>query len=504
MIKFGDKSRWGRIAVLLAAGALAASATYANESGEADFWWSPGSGETFPAQLDYPNDLGTLRLVLDGGPMETAGHPFFEPLGPNGRACITCHQPRDGMSLTPATARAQWDATGGQDPLFAAYDGSNCPTMPQGERDSHSLLLDYGLFRIQRAWPPVDLHTGEQVEPDFEIEVVRDPWGCNTGEHYGLDAENPSISVYRRPRPVANLRYVMTSTFNMDPKTGMPYLNDPETGEPIPGNLMADARTGTLRWQMRDAARSHLEMLDELTEDQLQRIEEFERRIYVSQQTMHTGGNLAAAGAQGGPEPMVHFEAGLLGTLGKPLWSEFDAWREPDPNATPEELEFRASVVRGVDLFLHDTFLLTDTAGINHRLGFGSPYRVACVTCHNMEHMGLDAGAGQIAIGTNNSPFANQNPHLPLFRIRCTGRPHIDLGREFLTTDPGYALTTGRCQDVGKITAQTMRGMASRAPFFANGSAEDIGAVVDFYDRRYDIGYTEQERQDMINLLSAL
>lgn len=46
------------------------------------------------------------------------------------------------MSLSAATARERWAATGGKDALFAVYEGSNCPTMPQAERASHSLLLN--------------------------------------------------------------------------------------------------------------------------------------------------------------------------------------------------------------------------------------------------------------------------------------------------------------------------------------------------------------------------
>jgi hypothetical protein len=28
--------------------------------------------------------------------------------------------------------------------------------------------------------------------------------------------------------------------------------------------------------------------------------------------------------------------------------------------------------------------------------------------------------------------------------------------------------------------------------------------VVDYYERRYNIGYTEQEKQDLVNLMGAL
>ena len=44
----------------------------AAHSGDApDRWWSPGEGRTFPAQLDYANADGALRLLLTGGALDT-------------------------------------------------------------------------------------------------------------------------------------------------------------------------------------------------------------------------------------------------------------------------------------------------------------------------------------------------------------------------------------------------------------------------------------------------
>jgi hypothetical protein len=39
---------------------------------------------------------------------------------------------------------------------------------------------------------------------------------------------------------------------------------------------------------------------------------------------------------------------------------------------------------------------------------------------------------------------------------------------------------------------------------FANGSAETIDAIVDFYDRQFRICFSKQERQDLVNFLSVL
>jgi hypothetical protein len=491
-------------AAMLAGGILfLASLSHAQDYQGA--WWAPGEGRVFPAQADYPNGTGTLRVLLTGGPMATAGHPFFEPMAPGGRACVTCHQPADAMSLSAATAQARWDATGGRDPLFAAYDGSNCPTLPQDRRESHSLLLDHGLIRIERPWPPRDL-AGRPIRPDFTIEVVRDPTGCNSGAVYGPDARRPNISVYRRPRPVANLKYLLAVGFAYDPKQGMPLPLDPESGRPMSGNLMADGRAGTLNSQMRDAASTHLQFFRNMDAGQMARIVDFETRIFTAQQRDRDGGALDAAGAGGGPRTLAESQPGQLGSIGRAVWSEFAAWEHipAGANLTPAERAFRESAARGARIFRDRTFLISDSAGINSPIGFGNPVRNSCVFCHNMSQMGNDVAPWQVDLGTTNLPFADPAPHLPLFRITCRGTPHPHYGRVILTHDPGYALTTGRCADVGKITLQSMRGLAARAPYFSNGSARDLRAVIDYYDRRYNIRYTEREKQDLVNLLRAL
>lgn len=468
-------------------------------------WWAPGEGHTVAEQSDYPNQQGVLRLLLTGGPLATKGHPFFEPIGRNHRACVTCHQPADAMSLSARTANERWQATAGKDPLFAAYDGSNCPTLPQPDRASHSLLLTRGLFRIERPWP-VKNWNGKPVEPDFRIEVVRDPNGCNSGPHYGPAAG--TISVYRRPRPIANMKYLLAVGFPFDPKQGLALPRDPETGAVLSGNLMADGRAATLNAQMRDASATHLGMLGQMSPAQLTVISDFERRIYAAQQSSTKGGALDTMGASGGPARLRDSHAGALGDIGTPVWSEYAAWDKIAPadaaTLSPQQLAFRQSVARGARVFRDKTFLISDSAGINSPMGFGNPVRNSCVFCHNMSQMGNDVAPGQVDLGTTTLPFADAMPDLPLFQITCLKAPHPHYGRVFYTMDLGFALTTGRCADAGKITLQSLRGLAARAPYFSNGLAKDLRGVVDYYDRRYNIGYTEQEKQDLVNLMSVL
>ena len=494
---------WAGIAL---AGAGLAAAVHGADRAPPERWWSPGELRTFPAVLDYANADGSLRALLVGGPMATMGHPFFEPLGPNRRACVTCHQPADAMSLSAATARQRWTASQGKDPLFAAYDGANCPKLPQGEAASHSLLLDRGLVRIERPWPVTGTWNGKPIVPDFRLEVVRDPNGCNSAPGYGPAAGR--ISVYRRVRPIGNMKYLLAVGFAYDPKQGSALPRDPDSGQQLSGNLLADGRASTLAAQMADAAQTHLEMTSLLSAEQKRAIADFETRLFVAQQTSRQGGALDTHGAQGGPAKLRDSEPGALGSIGRPVWSEFEAWdkltAESAPDLTPQQIAFRHSVARGARTFRDKTFLIADSAGINSPVGFGNPVRNSCVFCHNMSQMGNDVAPGQVDLGTTTLPFADRFADLPLFRITCLKDPHPHYGRVIHTYDPGYALTTGRCADVGKITLQSMRGLAARAPYFSNGLARDLRAIVDYYERRYAIGYSEQEKQDLVNLMSAL
>jgi len=437
-------------------------------------WWDLGRGFPIPRVKDYEDATGQLRLLNRSGSVATKDHPFFNPLGSNGRACVTCHQPSSAMSLSVLLIRTRWAETEGKDPLFAAIDGSNCPDTPQGpdltpdqRADAHSLLLDRGLFRIALPWPPVSAD-GKPVKPEFRIEVVRDPTGCN---------RNPAtISVYRRPRVAANLQSVA-----------------------LPGGvtLMADGREPTLQSQAVSAILTHEQASSAPTAAQLQQIEDFERQLFMAQETDVSGGQLAEPGgpAQLGAENLA---SGVAGAGAVPaagnLAASFDPWRKLSaPGLAIRQRASRESVLRGVDIFASREFRLADGR------------QVTCATCHR-SGISRSPDNKAIDIGTTNLPTAKESPELPLFRITCNASapPHPQLGRAFLTQDPGRALITGKCADVGSILIQQFRGLTARAPYFANGFAADLTEVVDFYNRRFGIGLTDKEKQDLENFLSVL
>jgi hypothetical protein len=483
--------------------ALTLSAQY--QSSAKVTWLDPGGGGILSEFDAFDNFNGRLGVLNASGRVNMDGHPFFTPLGTNGRACVNCHQPAYGMSVSAAGLLERWRSTGGKDPVFAAFDGSNCPGLPQDQESSHSLLLKRGLFRIPLPWPPRNAD-GSPKPVEFTIEVVRDPTGCNTSREYGLKSAQPTVSVYRRPRPAANLKYVVSSGPPIVLKTGMLADVDPENGNPVGMNLMSDAREPSLKTQALSAIMGHEQARVAPSPKQIEKIVEFESQVYMAQAAHIFGGPLAVPGGPPGlgPTALRDHRAGVLGDNDyDPVFGLFNAWKGSD--------DYRASVARGADIFMFRQFWLRDATHINS-IGLGNPLKRTCATCHNAQMTGQDLSAGWVDVGTMNFPTWTEpatwaeSSELPVFKITCArdADPHPYLGRVIYTTDPGRALISGRCADVGSIVMQQLRGLAARAPYFANGSAKTLREVVDFYDRRFDMKLTDDEKADLINFLGAL
>ncbi len=455
---------FGAIAALASVAALTGqgSRTY----GESHVWWDAGDGGILPVEEDYDDPSGQITILNKSGFVHTRDHPFFEPLGVNGRACVTCHQPSNAMSVSVASARNRWSGTRGKDPLFAAIDGSNCPDLPQEPASSHSLLLDRGLFRISLPWPPKNAD-GTAIQPEFRIDVLRDPTGCNKSLLYGIEGKNRAISVYRRPRVAANLKHVIAGPSGM--------------------SFMADSREPSLRLQAINAALIHEQAEAAPSPAQLRQIIDFETQVYVAQSSDLRGGLLDEKAGPGslGPENLSAAVSGL------PAAFSFDVWKKRRPGEDwGVQREFRASVGRGSEVFFERQFQIRG-AGL-----------VSCASCHKPgTTRWMDIGTTNIDMTTTQGA-----PDLPLFRIMCesSALQHPLLGRLIYTQDPGRALISGKCADVGSIVVPQVRGLSARAPYFSNGSAKSLGDVVEFYNKRFEIRFTEQDKQDLVNFLSVL
>ena len=201
-------------------------------------------------------------------------------------------------------------------------------------------------------------------------------------------------------------------------------------------------------------------------------------------------------------------------------FNTYNAWTLPTNSAA------QASINRGQAIFNTRTFTIKGVAGFNDA-GPGNPAaNSTCSTCHNNLNVGSDvvAGGRHLGIGDNSSadqsgnqvtatalaPTADQ----PLFSFLCPvgsipffSNPTTVEGvtyDEFQTTDPGMGLITGKCADLGKFKVPRLNGLAARAPYFHNGNASTLQDLVKFYDTRFAIGLSAQDKQDLINFLNSL
>jgi cytochrome c peroxidase len=121
-----------------------------------------------------------------------------------------------------------------------------------------------------------------------------------------------------------------------------------------------------------------------------------------------------------------------------------------------------------------------------------------CTTCHDAPGAGNHSVPAPLDIGIVDA--ARRTPDMPLYTLRHKKPPYETVA----VTDPGRALLTGKWNDIGKFKGPTLRALAARPPYFHDGSAVDLAAVVEFYDTRFSIGLTVEEKRDLVAFLRTL
>ncbi len=104
--------------------------------GPSRIWWDAGQGGFLPRAEDYENPEGLLGMVNSGGSIRVDGHPFFEALGMKRARVYYLPPALKRHERLPCDRRQRWIETDGKDPIFAAVDGSNCPSLPQTDLGS--------------------------------------------------------------------------------------------------------------------------------------------------------------------------------------------------------------------------------------------------------------------------------------------------------------------------------------------------------------------------------
>lgn len=519
-------------------------------------------GTQFPDR-EFVNSEGKAVTLSLAGSIDTT-NAFFQDLGTNGRACVTCHALNNGLSLSVESVRKRFfdscrsgvhgerangnggasnaadeardhsqsderEPTCGEDPLFRLVDGANSPnadvSTDAARVSAYSLLLTRAVIRIPITPPST---------ADFIITHVDDPYGAST-------ASNPSF--YRRPLAATNLRF--DGAFEPARKNAMPIMWDgreTETGC-VAGPAIAGAQCGAglpacmsgqtcltgfcrilpqcgnppiarvvsdiLKAQANHAHMGHAQATTPLTDEQQTSIVDFERGLFTAQIKDKIAGDLDADGANGGPQHLstVPFFNGenRAPPIGPGFvdfsFTTYDAWVNAQPASdSPDAIEQAAR--RASIARGQDLF--------NHRRGINPKFGVkvvngrdtTCVFCHSSFEAGSDS-AGTWGNGVSDAigDFTSlPTSDLPVYTVRSK-----TTGQVKQTTDLGRAAVTGKFNDLNKFKPPVLRGLAARAPYFHNGSAATLRDVVTAYETAgFQFGFTDQDKDDLAAFLETL
>lgn len=482
------------------------------------------ANQSVPRFQEFADPAGRFANLNLGGPTDTATNPFFLDMGTNGRRCVTCHQASDAWSITPPHIQARFNATRGTDAIFRPVDGANCPladvSTVEERRRAYSLLLTKGLIRIGIAVP---------ANADYQVVSVYNQYGCNATD---------VISMYRRPLPTTNLPFLSAVMFDgreSSPATGTTkiiYGN-------YPTSLMAD-----LAHQSVDATTGHAEGDGTRpTAEEQQQIVDFETKIFTAQTRDRNAGELNDDGAKGGPGalsrqpffitvnssvnflvPALEQPGGLVtpgdGQFTANIFNLYGKWARLRDDNHDERAAARRSIAHGEEIFNTLQIPISGVAGINDDAAAGGlvaggipTLQGNCATCHDTPNVGNHSFPTPLNIGTGDPSPANHSVNLGGLDVGFL--PEITVCKKDATsgqmtnnckttTDLGQALIDGKFDHVGKIKGPILRGLAGRAPYFHNGSAATLMDAVNFYDTRFVLNLSQQDKDDLVAFLKTL
>jgi hypothetical protein len=287
---------------------------------------------------------------------------------------------------------------------------------------------------------------------EFAVEAVDDSYGF---------ADTTRLSLFRRPLPTTNLAFLSTVMWD-----GRETFD----GQALHFDLAHQANGATL---------DHAQAAEGLTAAEQGALVDFELSLYTAQLRDNKAGRLTAVGAGGGPQALADQPV----AAGSPVFTLFDAWA--GINASLSALnEARQAVAVGEDIFNNRKF---GAAGLT------------CSTCHDARNAGGHTRMDFFDNGVSTGAIRGLDPALPVYTLRCFATNAV-----VRTTDPGRALVTGRCADIGRFKVPTLRGLAARAPYFHDGSAATLLQVVLFYNDLFQIGLRTQTADALVAFLRSL
>jgi cytochrome c peroxidase len=404
------------------------------------------------------NFFGFAQTATPTGTVDT-GNAFFASLGVNGRTCNTCHQVGEGWTITPAGVALRFLLSNGTDPLFRPHDAANSPNLDVSTTiarvRAYSLLLTRAVIRI-----------GLPVKPtsEFELTAVDDPYGF---------ASATQLSLFRRPLPITNLRFL--STVNWDGRNTI-------VADPTNVRL-------SLKNQANGATVNHAQATMPIADDVRDKIVDFETTLYTAQVSQFDVGELDARGASGGPVPLLTLPFAIGANAPGPgfnpnVFTIYDAWKHLPRGGVNE---VRRHVAAGQQIFNARAFTVTTPTG---------SFSQTCSGCHSVPNVGAHPVFRLFDVGVSAPERRAANVPLYTFRNKTTGET-------IQSTDPGRALITGLWDDMNRFKVPGLRDLAARPPYFHDGSAATLRDVVEHYNRHFNIHLSDQEKDDLVLFLES-
>ncbi len=181
----------------------------------------------------------------------------------------------------------------------------------------------------------------------------------------------------------------------------------------------------------------------------------------------------------------------------------------------------RSDIAAGEALFNTAPLTISAVRGLNDSAALHNPvsFQGTCTTCHDAPNVGnhslplpLDIGIGHTTrAGLENDPNIEKGiaeldePDLPIFLVSGCASP-FSAGQpvSFYTTDLGKGMISGLCSDVNRVKGPILRGLAGRAPYFHNGAAATLLQAVNFYNQRFAMNLTEEQKRQLVAFLNSL
>lgn len=498
----------------------------------------------------YSDDQGSLTTNSTDPSTLNTKNPFFDPsIGANGQACVTCHEPSLGITITVPFINQAFNASDGTDPLFRFNDTANNPFTTTHTAFDYSLILNLGVVRIGKTIPGTADFRVVAADAFTDTTFAAPKTFPLTGTlHDPGDPQHPltpTLSVFRRP--------LVNTNVNFD------------------SAVLWDGRSDISNMPAQVAGAIQTLLLGSGTDPGTnQAIVNFMTGVYTDQKASNVGGELTRNGATGGvanlvalsqspnrpcvldedtPPDLTPFVLATGSTLtqglpnsctpvtvGAPPFDMFGSWANlPNNPGHADQL----SVARGEQIF-------------NGQVG-----KANCRFCHTVPNLGNNASATTFKSDGTDSPavmmqvlalattpaevqmvqeMIDRINQLPLYCLRPTSDPVPPMPdacnhpTDVLTTDPGRALVSGHIADANQpatapgsngiaggsfFKPPILRDLAVRAPFFHAGAAADsppsapmhftaMQHLVNFYNLRFGLGLTSAQQTDLVNFLNAL